>query len=227
MKAGCFLLLFAAPLMQFHITDGRGKETSAVTIEFGAPDADGWRPLKIGKVKGEPVMVWPFDARAKQPDGPEPVPAIVMQRGDEKALANKAVVAAAATPVVLGISTVDDAARRTGFTSAALTRAFGDLGAADDAFEKGVGLLYAGKYADAAASLSIALRERQRQLTRVPSDIYPAAMLAGLALTRAGKFDEAAVAYLAALKQRPSDDVAARLRDEALVKAGKPEAAGR
>jgi predicted TPR repeat methyltransferase len=88
-------------------------------------------------------------------------------------------------------------------------------------------MLYAGKFADAAPSLSIALRERQRQLTRVPSDIYPAAMLAGLALTRAGKFDEAAVAYLAAVKQRPSDERAAKLRDEALIKAGKPEAAGK
>ena len=226
MKAGVIFLL-AAPLMQFHITDGRGKETSAVSIEFGAADADGWRPLKIAKAKGDAVLVWPFDAMAKAPDGPEPVPAIVIQRGEEKALANKAAMAAIATPVVLGISTLDEAARRTGFTSAALTKAFGDLSGAEDAFEKGVGLLYGGRSADAAAALSTALRERQRQLTRVPSQIYAAAMLAGAALTRAGKFDEAAVAYLAAIKQRPSDERAAKLRDEALIKAGKPEAAGR
>jgi hypothetical protein len=227
MKAAGLLFLFAAPLMQFHITDGRGKETSAVTIEFGAPDADGWRPLKIGKAKGDPVLVWPFDAMAKQPDGPEPVPAIVIQRGEEKALANKAVLASIATPIVLGISTIDDAVHKTGLTTAALSKAFGDLATADDAFEKGVGLLYAAKYADAAKSLDIALRERQRQLTRVPSEIYPAAMLDGLALTRANKFDAAAVAYLAALKLRPNDESASRLRDEALVKAGKPEAASR
>ncbi len=227
MKAAGLLLLFAAPLMQFHITDGRGKETTAVTLEFGAPDADGWRPLRIAKAKGDAVLVWPFDAMAKKPDGPEPVPAIVIQRGEEKALSNKAVMASIATPVVLGISTIDDAARKTGFTTAALTKAFADLAAADDALEKGVGLLYAGKYADAAPPLGIALRERQRQLTRIPSDIYPAAMLAGLALTRAGKFDEAAVAYLAAMKQRPSDATAAKLRDEALIKGGKPDAAGR
>jgi hypothetical protein len=227
MKGVGWLFLFAAPLMQFHITDGRGKETGAVTIEFGAPDQDGWRPLKIAKAKGDAVLVWPFDALAKQPDGPEPVSAIVIQRGEEKALSNKAAMAAIATPVVLGMSTIDDAARKTGFTSAALAKAFGELATAEDAFEKGVGLLYAGKFADAAAPLSIALRERQRQLTRVPSDIYPAAMLAGLALTRAGKFDEAAVAYLAAVKQRPSDERAAKLRDEALIKGGKPEAVGK
>lgn len=227
MKFAALLFLFAAPLMKFHITDGRGKETNAVTLEIGAPDQDGWRPLKIAKAKGDAVIVWPFDAQAKAPDGPEPVPAIVIQRGEEKALANKGAMAAIATPVVLGISTIDDAARRTGFTSAALTKAFADLATADDHFEKCVGLLYAGKYADAAIACSTALRERQRQLTRVPSDIYPAAMLAGLALTRAGKFDDAAVAYLAALKQRPSDERAAKLRDEALIKAGKPEAAGK
>ena len=226
MKTALFFLL-AAPLMQFHITDGRGKETSAVTLDFGAPDADGWRALKIAKGKGDPVLVWPFDAMAKAPDGPEPIPAIVIQRGEEKALANKAAMAAIATPVVLGVSTIDEAATRTGYTPAALTKAFTGLATADGAFEKGVGLLYAAKYADAAPVLSTALRERQRQLTRVPSDIYPAAMLAGLALTRAGKFDEAAVAYLAALKQRPADERAAKLRNEALVKAGKPEAAGR
>jgi hypothetical protein len=52
-------------------------------------------------------------------------------------------------------------------------------------------------------------------------------MLEGLALTRANKFDDAAVAYLAALKQRPSDPSALKYRQEVLVRAGKPEAAGR
>jgi tetratricopeptide (TPR) repeat protein len=227
MRLAALLFLVAAPVMQFHITDGRGKETSAVTIDVGAPDQDAWRPLKIGKAKGDAVLVWPFDAMAKPPDGPEPVPAIVIQRGQEKALSNRAAMAAIATPVVLGVARIEDVASKTGFTAAALMKAFADLATADDAFEKGVGLLYTAKYADAADALSTALRERQRQLTRVPSDIYPAAMLAGLALTHANKFDEAAVAYLAALKQRPSDATAAKLRDEALVKAGKPEAAGR
>lgn len=227
MKPLALVFFFAAPVMQFHTTDARGKDTSAVTIEAGAPDADGWHPLKIAKAKGEAVLIWPFDSSARKPDGPEPVPAVVIQRGDEKALANKGVVAAIATPVVLGVSTIDDAAHKTGFTTESLVKAFADLATAEDAFEKGVGLLYAGKNADAAKSLEIALRERQRQLTRMPSEIYPAAMLDGLALGRAGKFDDAAVAFAAALKQRPSDENAIKLRNEALVKAGKPEAAGR
>ncbi len=227
MKLLALFLLLAAPGLHFQITDGRGKETGAVVIEAGAPNDDGWRSLKIAKGKGDPVLIWPFDASAKQPDGPEPVPAIVIQRGEEKALSNKAAVAAMAVPVILGSATVDAIAQKTGFTAAALAKAFGDLTTAESAFEKGVGLVYSGKNADAATSLDVALRERQRQLTRVPSEIYPAAMLDGLALYRAGKFDEAAVAYAAALKQRPSDEVAMRLRSEALIKAGKPEAAGR
>jgi hypothetical protein len=222
MKAVGLFLLLATPVLQFQVTDGRGKETTAITIEAGAPDADGWRPLSVGKAKGDPVLVWPFDASAKLPDGPEPIPAIVIQRGDEKALANKRVVAAMATAVVLGASS-----DKTGFTKEALAMAFAGLAASSDPFEKGVGLLYAGKAVDAAESLGVALRQRQRQLTRVPSEIYPMAMLDGMALYKAGKFDDSAVAYLTALKQRSSDEAARRHRAEALSKAGKPEASDR
>jgi hypothetical protein len=222
MKAVGLLLLLAAPGLQFAITDGRGKETSAVTIEAGAADEDGWRHIRVGKAKGDAVIVWPFDGLAKLPDGPEPIPAIVIQRGEEKALGNKRVAAAIATAIVLGAP-----AGKAGFAPAALATAFAGLMTSADPFEKGVGLLYAGKAADAAEALSLALRQRQRQLTRVPSEIYPAAMLDGLALFRAGKFDASAVAYLAALKERPSDEVARKNRAEALTRAGKPEAAGR
>jgi len=221
MKPVALFLLFAGPVLQFRITDGRGKETSAVTIEAGAADDDGWRPLKVTKAKGDVVLVWPFDASAKQPDGPEPIPAIVIQRGQ----ANQPAAAAIATPVVLGIATIEETAGKTGFTPESLAKAFTGLATSMDPFEKGVGLLYAGKYAEAAAQLAIALKQRQRQLTRVPSEIYPAAMLYGLALYRANKFDDAAVAWLAALKQRPSDEMARKHRAEALTKAGKPEAA--
>jgi hypothetical protein len=222
MKAVGLFLLLAAPVLQFQITDGRGKETTAITIEAGAPDEDGWRPLRIIKAKGDPVLVWPFGGSAKQPDGPEPIPAIVIQRGDEKAFANKRVVAAIATAVVLGA--LSDKA---GFAKEALATAFAGLAASTDPFEKGVGLLYAGKFVDAAESLGVALRQRQRQLTRVPSEIYPVAMLDGKALFSANKFDDSAVAYLAALKQRPSDEAARKYRADALTKAGKPEAAAR
>ena len=40
-----------------------------------------------------------------------------------------------------------------------------------------------------------------------------------------GKFDDAAVAFLKALRQRPSEPDVRRFRAEALIKAGKPEAA--
>lgn len=215
------LWLLAAPILQFSITDGRGKETTAITIEAGAPNEDGWRPVRVGKAKGDPVLVWPFDGLAKVPDGPEPIPAIVIQRAEEKALANKRVAAAIAAATILGVPD------KTGFAPEALAAAFARLVTSADPFEKGVGLLYAGNTADAADALSLALRQRQRQLTRVPSEIYPAAMLAGLALFKAGKFDASAVAYLAALTERPSDEAARKARGEALIKAGKPEAAGR
>ena len=177
MKSVVLFLLFAPPALQFAVTDGRGKETSAITIEAGAADDDGWRPLKVVKAKGDAVLVWPFDGSAKAPDGPEPIPAIVIQRGEEKALANKRAVAAIATPVVLGMATVEEAGRRTGFAPEALTKAFAALATSENPFEKGVGLLYAGKSADAAEQLGLALKQRQRQLTRMPSEIYPAAML--------------------------------------------------
>jgi hypothetical protein len=215
--------LFAATTLQFQITDGRGKETTAITIEAGAPDDDGWRPLKIGRAKGDPVLVWPFDSSAKPPDGPEPIPAIVIQRGE----ANQRAMAAIATPVVLGLASIEETARKTGFTQESLTKAFSGLVTSTDPFEKGIGLLYAGKYTDAAGQLAIALKQRQRQLTRVPSEIYPAAMLYGEALYRANKFDDSAVAWLTALKEKPSDEMASKHRAEALTKAGKPEATGR
>jgi tetratricopeptide (TPR) repeat protein len=179
------------------------------------------------KGKNDPVLVWPFDGLAKRPDGPEPIPAIVIQKGDVKALTSKAVVAAIATPVVLGLSNISDTAAKFGYTADALRRAFSELSSSTDPYQKGIGLLYAGKAEDAAEQLGTALRQRQRQLTRVPSDIYPAALLYGQALYRANKFDDAAVAFLAAQKQRPSSEFAAKSRDEALIKAGKAEAAGR
>jgi hypothetical protein len=146
----------------------------------------------------------------------------VIQRGEEKALRNKRVVAAIAAAVILGVPR-----EKSGFAPADLATAYADLATSEDPFEKGIGLLYAGKVVDAGEALSLALRQRQRQLTRVPSEIYPAAMLDGLALFKAGKFDASAVAYMAALKERPSDEVARKDRAEALTKAGKPEAVGR
>jgi hypothetical protein len=227
MKLVVLFFLLATPVLQFEISDGRGKETSAVTLEAGAADEDGWRPIKVGKAKGEPVLVWPFDGSAKTPDGPEPIPAIVIQRGEAKALGNKRVVAAIATPIVVGVASIEEMGRKTGLAPDELTKAFAGLVTSADPFEKGVGLLYTGKAADAAESLGMALRQRQRQLTRVPSEIYPLAMLDGLALAKANKFDDSAVAYLIALKQRPSDEGARTYRAEALTKAGKPEAGGR
>src|ERR1700683_113292 len=125
------------------------------------------------------------------------------------------------------MATMEETAGKTGFTPESLAKAFTGLETSTDPFEKGVGLLYAGKYADAAGQLAIALKQRQRQLTRVPSEIYPAAMLYGQALYRANKFDDAAVAWLTAIKQRPSDEMARKHRAEALTRAGKPEATGR
>jgi hypothetical protein len=217
--------LAAAPALRFEITDERGKKASGITIEPGAPDAGGWYPLTLAKSKGDPVLLWPFDGRAKAADGPSPIAAIVIQRGAEKALTNRRVLAAIAVPVVLGLSTLDDAAKRTGLTAPALSKAIDQLATSTDSTEKGVALLYRKKPAEAADELGRALKDRQRQLTRVPSEIYAIAMLQGTALLQSNKADDAAVAFLTALRQRPSDEPALKARREALIKAGKPEAA--
>ena len=215
MKLFCLLFLAA---------QGLHFDVPSATLEAGAPDADGWRPVRIAKAKGDPVLIWPFDGLAATPDGPGSVPALVVQRGDKKILKNKPALAALLTPILLGVSSPEEISKKVGLTQEALKAAFASLPQSTDAFEKGAGLLYANKPAEAAEQLATALKQRQRQLTRVPSEIYPLALLYGHALDQIKKYDNAAVAYLTALKQRPSDDATTKLRSEALVKAGKPEA---
>jgi tetratricopeptide (TPR) repeat protein len=205
-------LLLAAPTLHFDISDARGKKPPGVTIEAAHPDEDGWYQLSVAsKGKSEPILIWPFDGKAKLPDGPEGVPVIVVEKGDTRAASNPRVVAALKAGELLGVKRD--------------VRFDGNLISSEDPWVKGVGLLAANRPAEAMEPLGRALRERERQLTRVPSEIYPAAMLYGKALFAAGKFDDAAVAFLKALNQRPSDPVARKARAEALIKAGKPEAA--
>ena len=214
------LVVLAASGPQFDITDARGKKPSGVTIEAGAPDVDGWMELKPGgKAKVPYLLVWPFDGRAKNPDGPGPMSVIVMERADPKALLNPKVTSALLAAQLLGKPF--DA----GVDAAALKQAAATLEKSEDYWAKGVGLLYNGKASDAVEPLGKALRERERVLTRIPSEIYPAAMLSGRALLEAGKFDEAALAFLKAVKLRPSERAPREARAQALVKAGKPEAA--
>ncbi len=207
------LLLLAAPALHFDIGDARGKKPSGVSVVVSDPDMDDWYRLTVvSKGKGDYTLVWPFDAKAKVADGPEAIPVVVIEDGDAKALATPRVVAYRAVAELLGAKTVSGLD-------------MSGLAASEDPFLKGVRLLYEKKPADAVEPLARALRERERQLTRIPSEIYPAAMLCGRALFGANKFDEAAVAYLKAMNQRPSDKAARKARAEALIKAGKPEAA--
>lgn len=218
-------MLFAASALPLDVTDARGKKPSGVIVESSGPDGEGWWTLRVSKSKADYLLVWPWDGAARQPDGPGEVPVVVIRRGDRKALENPRVLAMLATPVAMGWKSVADEAGATGFSEEVLTAALRQLLRAEDAFAKGVGLLYAGRNAEAAEELGKALRERQRQLTRVPSEIWAAAMLDGRALMAAGKYDDAAVAYLAALRLRPADEEARMARAEALRRAGKAEAA--
>jgi hypothetical protein len=214
----CLLLAclwVAGASLHFEITDGRGKRPGGVTIEVSDCDTDGWCALHVvSKGKGNAVLIWPYDGRAKTPDGPGEVPAIVIEKGDDRAASNVRVSAALEAGALLGVT--HDAGMQAGVAK---------LAGSEDVFARGVGLLAAGKAADAVEPLGRALKERERQLTRVPSEIYPAAMLYGKALFAAGKYDDAAVAFLKAMYQRPSDVAARKARAEALIKAGKPEAA--
>ncbi|HTA47579.1 MAG TPA: hypothetical protein VK789_34300 [Bryobacteraceae bacterium] len=228
------ILLLAACLLpgadgpHFDITDARGKKPAGVTVEAGEPDADGWFSLKIAnRGKGDPVLVWPFDGWAKTPEGPEPIPVIIIQRGDEKALSNRHVVAAMAMPYALGLDSVWGIANKFVLDRFALERAIQGLAASTDSLERGMALVLATKHADAAEEFGRALKEKQNQLTRIPSEIFAAAILDGTELSRANKFDDAAVAFSFALKYRPSDKMARDARAGALIRAGKSEAAGR
>jgi hypothetical protein len=213
------LLFLASATVHFDITDARGKKPGGVTVEAADSDGGGWFELKVQtKAKGNPVLIWPFDGRAKVADGPGDIPVIVMESGDTRALANNRVMAALATGELLETS------HATGLDAGDLAKAFARLESAEEPFAKGVGLLYLKKPTQSVDFLGRALKERERQLTRVPSEIYPCAILYGRALLESQKFDEAAVAFLKALKQRPSDPAATRFRAEALAKGGKPEA---
>jgi hypothetical protein len=211
--AALFLLAMFLAGPQFEVTDERGKKPPGITIEAGEADADGWFPLKVvtGKNAGDPILIWPFDGMTKLPAGP----LIVIQRGNQKALENRHVVAAIAASMLLG-----------GASDTELDpKSILDLSQSLDAFQKGVGLLYAKKPAEAADPLAQALKERQRQLTPFASEIYAAAILYGRALAAEKKYDAAAVAFLVATKQRPSAALPRKLRADALVQAGKPDAA--
>ena len=213
------ILLLAAPALHFDVTDARGKKPAGVSVESGSPDSDGWVPLSVStKAKGKSspsyVLIWPLEGLAKVADGPGETPVIVVQPGDAGVLASPRAVAALAAAKLLGHPV------EAGVDQVALERAVAALSASEDPYARGVSLLSVGKAVEAVEPLSRALRERERQLTRVPSEIYPAAVLLGRALLAAGKFDPAAVAFLKALQLRPTDEVAG-LRRDALVKAGK------
>jgi hypothetical protein len=227
-RAGLFLIavsfVFAADGPHFEISDASGKKPGGVVVAAGQAGADGWFPVNVVKGKGKQEVVWPFDRMATLPDGPEAIPVIVIQVDDQKALTNPRVVAAIATPFVMGLTPLGLVGSKTGLDPEALDQALMALVQSSDPFEKGLGLLYAKRYAEAADELSRALKARQRQLTRVPSEIYPLAILYGQALVGQKKLDEAAVAFLTAIKQRPSELMPRGLRSDALVRAGKPDA---
>ena len=170
MKLLVLLLLAASPL-HFDIADGRGKHPSGVAIDATERDADGWYQLHVtAKSKTPFVLIWPYDGRAKTPDGPEPIPAIVIQAGDPKALENPRVVAAMAAGILLGSAASQPPD---------IDKAIAGLVNSEDAFVKGVALLCAKKPVDAIDPLARALRERERQLTQIVADRVSRAGAAG------------------------------------------------
>jgi hypothetical protein len=199
-------LFLAASALHFDVTNGRGKKPSGVTIEASDPDADGWyRLAAASKGKSNYVIVWPVDARAKMPDGPGAVPVVVT---DTTAASGPRITAYRCAAHLMDIASPECAA----------------IESSTDPLLEGVRLLNEKRAADAVEPLSRALKDRERQLTRVPSEIYAAAMLFSRALFDAGKFDDAAVAAKKAMAQRPTDPAARKWRNEALIKAGKAEA---
>ncbi len=193
------LLLLAGSAMHLDVTDARGKKAPGVVVEAGAPDGDGWLILSVVKGKDDWVLVWPADGLAKAPDGPAPVPAIVIQRGDRKALANARVVAAMAVPTYWAPQP-----STTNLANRVQRVRFGEgicrTGLFPRRFRSGIGWLWENNGGEASDKMAQALKERAAATgtTRMPSEIYMAAMIYGQALLLEGKFDAAAVAFLLA-----------------------------
>jgi hypothetical protein len=206
------LFLLAASTLHFEITDQRNKKPPGVSIETENPDPDGWFHLTVASKSKTPyTIVWPFDAKAKIPDGPGPIPVLVIPAGETHPQQARVIACILAARILTGQPFAD-------LNPSALANSA-------DPFETGVYLLFRNQPAEAIDPLARALRDRERQLTRVPSEIYPAAMLYGQALFAAAHFDDAAVAFLKAMNQRPSDPAPRKKRAEALIRAGKAEAA--
>ena len=127
-------------------------------------------------------------------------------------------VAAIAASMLLG------GAPDTGLDPDALNKAILELSQSTDAFEKGVGLLFAKKSAEAADPLAHALKERQRQLTPFASEIYAAASFTDRP-SRRKKIRRRSRRVSCGYEATPFRGLARKLRSDALVKAGKPEAA--
>ena len=54
------LALYGAQGLQFTVMDAKGKETSAVTLEGGAADEDGWQPVRVARAKTKGELVEHF-----------------------------------------------------------------------------------------------------------------------------------------------------------------------
>ena len=217
-------MLAASPL-SLQVTDDRGKKPGGIVVDATDPDADGWYKLAIAKSKNDAVAGVAFRCPR---DEARWAGAGQCDCGGQRRCEDTAIDAsgghARGTGVARGAS-LNVVAASAGLDAGAMGKAVEALAKSDDGFEKGIALLWAKKPADAKDELVRGLRARERVMTRIPSDMYPAAMLLGKAQFDAGKFDDAAVTYLKAVKLRPTDMAARRKRAVALEKAGKPEAA--
>lgn len=230
-RAVCLLLCTAVvwaaiAAVPIEVKDERGKKPAGgVAVEASDPDADDWYRLAVTKSKGDVALVWPFDALARRPNGPEPVPVTVIAKGGPNLLKSNKLTAMLAVPVLLEARTLAEEASLAGVDATALDHAIGALSTSDDDLEKGIALAWTKKWKDAVDPLGAGLRARERVMTRIPSEIYPVALIYGKALFESGKFDDAAVQFAKAVKLRPAALPARQLRAAALEKAGKPEAA--
>lgn len=213
-----------------RVVNLRGKPVAGVSFLAGAASDKGgrtrirlaagtqagnWVKLSIAEPEGT-VLISPWNGYLRVA-AQETV--VVGQAGDRTLLASPPAVASMAAHALSS----HDAARLYGFTPAEIERAIREL-KTSDSYEAGLSKSYRKEYAEAARLLALALKEREKQLTRNAPEIVDAAVFLGQAFTALRRPADAAVAYRRAASYRPDDPEILEALGMALVNDGKPEA---
>ncbi len=239
----CFLWALCLPLfaergaLSLSAVNLKGKPVAGVSFTAGAPTGKGgktkirlsadtqpgdWVKLGISEAPRAMLMISPWNGLVRILDTPATI--TLAEAGERANLESTTAVASmAARALVSGRLT--EVASEFRLDAAEIEKAIRGLsGRSKDPFEIGLSKLYERENADAARHLAQALKQREKQLTKVAAEIVDAAFFLGQALAAMEKWPEAAVAYQRAMNDRPDDADILHALGTALVKSGKPDA---